>query len=38
MTFLRKTFTNALIKEITGFLLMLKWARAIEIDNIPFMT
>ena len=33
----KKTFTNALIKEITGFLLDVKMGtNAIEIDNIPF--
>ena len=33
----KKTFTNALIKEITGFLLDVKMGTAeIEIDNIPF--
>lgn len=33
----KKTFTNALIKEITGFLLDVKMGtNAVEIDNIPF--
>lgn len=33
----KKTFTNALIKEITGFLLDVKMGTAeIEIDNVPF--
>lgn len=33
----KKTFTNALIKEITGFLLDVKMGKSeIEIDNIPF--